>query len=501
MMATRYVGISIHDDGLSGVVIEQHGKRVRLLSCLRLPCNDFGQEGERITDLLERLEIGKGHVFCSLPLSMLSVRNLEFPFTDGKKIGQVLPLELDEQLPAPIDTLVSDHKIIQSVDGQSSVLAFAGEKEVLRRLLKQMAEGKADPTRVMPSAVAVVEAVGRRYDRGRHLLLHTDSSSLVIAILDEGACRFCRRVPYPEEVILNPPFVFSDNIMKIVDIEAAEDCMRRVGGAVNRSLGFLRMQGVQVDALKQAVVTGVMAYSDSMCSIIGSGLGLEVVPERIPDLLDIEMSDEIFAKMEGGRFETATAVAHQGVASLSEFNLRQGEFAGRRKLLLSKKQWGAAALVTLALLTIPLGYYMYDAGRLREHDQSLRSEMLRVYRSRFPHAQRIQDPYVQMKVALRDIEVSEQSMPMYSGRKRNLDYLADISMRIPPSLPIRVSRLVVDTKAVRVRGITENFNRVDEIKNRLAASPLYSSVQILSATADTKTNKIRFELQLLPGDV
>ncbi len=98
--------------------------------------------------------------------------------------------------------------------------------------------------------------------------------------------------------------------------------------------------------------------------------------------------------------------------------------------------------------------------------------------------------------ALKGIKESELSAPVFAGEKRVLEILADISARIPESISLQVARLVIDQKTVRLRGHTDTFNDVDKIKNALSASSRYESVQIVSATANKKSGKIRFELEL-----
>ncbi len=130
----------------------------------------------------------------------------------------------------------------------------------------------------------------------------------------------------------------------------------------------------------------------------------------------------------------------------------------------------------------------------------MRQQMEQLYRKQFVGATRIQDPYVQMKVAVREMESSETNMPVYADQQRILGLLADISLRIPDTLSLQVSRMVIDQKAIRMRGMTATFNTVNEIKSLLSQSPLYRDVQIVSATADKKTRKIRFEIQLELGE-
>jgi general secretion pathway protein L len=105
-----------------------------------------------------------------------------------------------------------------------------------------------------------------------------------------------------------------------------------------------------------------------------------------------------------------------------------------------------------------------------------------------------------MQSKLREVQGSEVSLPLFSGEKRVLEILADISERVPKDLSLHVSRLVIDKESVQVKGTTDAFNNVDVIKNKLAASPRYTEVKIVSAAADKKKGAIRFEIRLQLGE-
>ena len=79
--------------------------------------------------------------------------------------------------------------------------------------------------------------------------------------------------------------------------------------------------------------------------------------------------------------------------------------------------------------------------------------------------------------------------------------MADISSRIPDSVKIQVSRMVVDQESVQLKGIIDTFNDVNLIQNSLRKSPLFTDVSIVSAAADKESGMIRFELRLQTGGV
>jgi Tfp pilus assembly protein PilN len=77
-----------------------------------------------------------------------------------------------------------------------------------------------------------------------------------------------------------------------------------------------------------------------------------------------------------------------------------------------------------------------------------------------------------------------------------LDLLKDMSDRIPKSLDVKISRMVIDQETVRVSGKTDTFNTVDSIKNGLETSRHFSGVTISSANLDRTGKRVQFEIKL-----
>jgi general secretion pathway protein L len=102
-----------------------------------------------------------------------------------------------------------------------------------------------------------------------------------------------------------------------------------------------------------------------------------------------------------------------------------------------------------------------------------------------------------MRSRLQEAQAPTVSMPLFTQEKRVLAILADISSRIPSSVSIHVSRLVIDLDSVRIKGTTDAFNNVNSIKKMLAKSGRFADVNIVSATKTKNKNVIRFEIRLL----
>jgi len=194
--------------------------------------------------------------------------------------------------------------------------------------------------------------------------------------------------------------------------------------------------------------------------------------------------------------DNALALALRDERRGQGFNFRKDEFEIKRHYAGLKKEIRKAALfliVVLCLLIVDLGLDYYF---LKKRYTTLDKNITQVFRKAFPDVKRIVDPLQQARVKLKEIEDSAIMLPGVKGKKGVLELLRDISERIPKSVDMHVSRMVVDPDTVRISGHTDTFNAVDNIKNGLEPSAHFSGVTITSANLDRAGKRVRFEMKL-----
>ena len=121
--------------------------------------------------------------------------------------------------------------------------------------------------------------------------------------------------------------------------------------------------------------------------------------------------------------------------------------------------------------------------------------MTEVFKTSFPGIQPSGDPLLHMRSKLQGMDTVSVSMPIFNKEKRVLFLLYDISARIPDSLDLHITRLIIDQDSVKFTGSTVSYNNVNTIAGILEKSPLYSEVKIEKSS--TVKDGIRFEIKLL----
>jgi len=83
----------------------------------------------------ERIK-GECSFFSALSGDQVAIRALELPFTDARKLGQVVPYELEGQIVQPLEEVVFDHITLSPPVGAASVVAVAAPTDAVGAFLE-----------------------------------------------------------------------------------------------------------------------------------------------------------------------------------------------------------------------------------------------------------------------------------------------------------------------------------------------------------------------------
>jgi Tfp pilus assembly PilM family ATPase len=98
-------------------------------------------------------------LYLAVPGDQLSLRSLELPFVDPRKIDQVIGFELEGQMVHSLDDVIFDHVVVRRGDGGSTVVAAAARQEDVSALLEALRNEGIDP-RALFAAPIIYHALG-----------------------------------------------------------------------------------------------------------------------------------------------------------------------------------------------------------------------------------------------------------------------------------------------------------------------------------------------------
>jgi type II secretory pathway component PulL len=123
-------------------VFKKKGGKFSLSDSLSFPL----EEGLNESLLSRLLKTGVDRFYLSVPVSLLSLREITFPFSDRDKIKEALPYELEGILLGSAGDYTFDHLVLNSSGDGSRTLAACMEKTKLKDIVARFTSAGLDPT-------------------------------------------------------------------------------------------------------------------------------------------------------------------------------------------------------------------------------------------------------------------------------------------------------------------------------------------------------------------
>ncbi len=481
-MNRKIVGLDIRPDGVAAVVL-RGGLRERTVETAATVPMAAGANGEGLRDALDqlrkRIDLSDALCVTAFPPGNISYRNLTVPFSNPRKIGQILPFEIEPTLPYPVDDLVLDfHPVGGNGENGTDIFALAVEKDRLAEYLAALESAGVDPYRVTAggySAALCAKVAGTEADGAPVLVMDVGVEAATLFLVLGGDVRLARALPLrpgrPVSAAALARFV-RQTLTAYGDPILAD---RSPAVLFLTGAGMVGDPGALVSALSETLPWPVQPLD-----LMGEGQGRIGADEGVawspPDM------------------NGALALALVEIDGRNGLNLRRGAFASRRDWSAHRRTfWTAGIFLTIILALMGLHLYL-DTFSLQKRLDRVEAQIHQIFRSTFPDVQRIVDPLHQMRVAMEGLK---SPLPVSSdgAGSRTIEILNLVSARIPDSVDVVLTRTVVTPENVLISGNTDTFNSVDEIQNRLGGSDPFRRVTIVSTAKDGNTNRIRFKMK------
>ncbi len=471
-MADSLLCLELGEETLAAVSLRRTGRVSTVTGCVTVDCRDRPL-AEAAAELRRLAAPLPQEVRLCLGSTPFFFANLALPFSRRRQVAQVLPFELAEQLPLPIEALQVDFLTTARSTGGSEVLALLLPREFLDERLAALQAGGIEVDSVSLSGLALAGWVAA--DPRPFLLVDGAGDRVTLFLGRGGRISLIRGLPLPAGEGGSGQADFASAFRQTI-------------------LSWTGSSGVDLSSLRHLLGAGC---PESLQMVLINALAGLPPANRLPGLPLVKMSREARAGYRPELMERAVAhglAALEGRGPQLEFlpgQSRLRRLTPRRRRLL--KLAAVSLAVALLLLVASLGR---DYATALSHQEALQQEIASLFRQTLPGTTRIVDPVRQLQVVNNELRRTYRPGGEGGGRATVLQLLSELSARIPATLPMRISRLQVDSGAVQLRGVTGDFNTVDSVQKELAKSPLFQGVTINSASQSLQDDLVRFELKL-----
>jgi len=481
-MSRKVLGIDIRRESVSAVLVKT-SLRENLIDAhahIPLPEAEEGENSFKAALNMLRNEIDPSGCECVVSISAdhFSFRILQVPFKDAKKIRMVLPFELEPTVPYPIDDLEIDYIDLESAgpDDHSEIIAVAVPRTELIPYIKSLAELKIDPEMVtvggLPSAMCLASQADPGEDR---MVLEIGNASSSLFIVSGGRLQLIRSFMTPA---------------------AADNRAGILGAFVQRTLAaYDELSQTEFNPL-DIVVTGAGLNGAGLDNDVAKVLNIPINRLNFADRLNIEMDSENTKPWNAPLMDNALALALMAIEGIKGLNFHKDQFAAKKLFIKHKKKWIKTGILAAAVLVLFFVSAVMESYTLNRRLDRLDQQITGVYKATFPEAKRIVDPHREMQVNVQEAKKSVVSQSTVGPHIRSIDILNSISQRIPDSIKVDVTRMVISPETVIISGTTDDFESPNDIKSKLEQVEFFKKVTISSTNLDRSGNEVRFVLKV-----
>jgi len=480
-MGRKFFGIDIRSDAVSAVLVDNSIKGNIIDAHLHIPLSidpedEAGGNGlsEALEMIAQEMNITDAVSVASFPADQISYRNIQVPFSDHKKIKQVLPFELEPILPFPVDDLVIDFNTITlpGNNENTGVLAAAVEKGKLEEYKEYLAEFQIEPQSVAVGGCQTILCLSRLSDIPDHsLFLDIDNNQRgTLFVMISGEIRLVRA------------FIFS-------------------------SLGAQLSAKIQQTVSASEEILGP-DFEPEALFVTGNGLAHGAYEEHLSGVLDIPVrrvdlaQDADMTLLEPPDsswvpelMDNAFALAVSEIVGIDGLNLSKRQFAAKKYWIAHKNNIIRSGILLGAVLVLALVNVIFNYYFMQKQADELDMQIESIFKSAFPAA-KVVDPLYQMQANIREAKAQSAGPGETVSDIRVIDVLNDISRLVPKELDVVVSRFVFGPDNIQISGDTDTFNTVDDIKTKLEQGKLFKKITTINSSKDNTENRINFKLKI-----
>jgi general secretion pathway protein L len=482
-MNRKILGLDIRNNTLSAVLLNSGTKSVKIEAYDIVSISDQKESENTLAaalkTIVEKIDTAGCVCVASFPANQALYRNIRVPFTNKKKIVQILPYELEPTLPFPVEDLTIDfHTINISENADHTDLIAAGiEKAVLENYIDTLASFKIEPDIITISGYYPALCLAKlAHVPEKWLFADIEADKATLFAVASGRISLIRSFPIPSN---------------------AASAVKSLGINIQRTTAAFS-ELFNTDFIPEEI------------RVTGPGIVELNFEKELSDLLKVPVNRiELFREIDTGienysansfnsaKLDNALALALNEDKGIDRLNFHKDRFAvneffTRHKSRLVKTGILAGVVLALALLNFILNFYF-----INNKINHLNHQITDIFKTTFPEVTKIVDPLQQMKVKIKEAKKSAFFPSKTIKYIRSIDVLNEISKRIPDKVDVDFTNLVISHENVMVSGITDTFNSADEIKSRMEESELFQKVIITSTSKEKSGNRIRFKLKVV----
>jgi general secretion pathway protein L len=453
---------------------------------------------------------GSGEIVTALSCQDVFVRTLSFPFRDAAKLAQVVPFEMENLIPMPLEDVTVDSLLLparESLDGTakpkgSDVLVTAAPNAKLTEHLQFMASADLNPSVITIDGMALFSVSQFLKEEGAQVpgdmaIIDVGASKTTLCLVHDGRPVLLRTVLWGGNHLTHAlavryacTFAEAERRKRTMSVQEIDTWLEPVLKELRVSLQAYESTVHQ--RLTHCWVSGGGSKLKELSGHMAHQLGLNPVGPRqgfgasCPRAFSIAFGLSIHPNIVRPRWKSRLVGSSLALdfkassdAALATPNISKQD----RRLAL----WGVIILAVLAIIDFSARIMLKDST-VKDLKQGLQTQ----YEQTFgPGA----SPGEELDLARYRVSQLEKSLSIVDGTRYNvLASLGELVKHVPPGVPLKVRDLTIDGSTLHLEGETTTFDAVEKIKQAFMATQTFQEVSISDTRVGAVPNQVVFRL-------
>jgi len=511
---TSVVGLDLGSHSIKAVELRQ---TLREVEPAQLRIQPRPSPDSPLDELLPRFlrmhQLPTDRVVASVPGDRLSVRRMEFPFRDRKRLAQAVPFEVEGSTPFDLSEVLVDWEMIGGDATHAELAVCIAPRAIVAARLEELAAANCQP-RILEAEGMVLANLAAAFGWNDTRLVAD------IGHLRTSFCVVRDGVPLTARTVAIGGFHISDALAQDhgVGFDEAETTKcedgifsRGFDSTSPRALGVLdrlAREAVRTIESVEGVLGGRGAQQIAGIVLVGGTARLHRLDEYLAERTGIPTAKPqvpphgegaaLLAAGDPALFAPALALALRGTTrGKTRTNFRQAEFGYRTdfRSLLGKDLRPTAMLAGgVAALAVAWGAtsMTLDSRRI----ETVKSEIARLYSEAVPGAPLPANPTRALAEKIDESRDLADFLGVYGGNHSAFNLLGELSRRVPRDLEVQFDEVNITGRVIRIKVTGKTFEASERLTRAISASPPFESAEVTGSIETRKDGSKTFTVAI-----
>lgn len=448
----------------------------------------------------------------AIPCQDLFVRTLSFPFNDSAKLAQVVPFEVENLVPMPIEDLAIGSVVLppgEMAGGPrpgkgSEVLVTAAPKDKVAEHLRFLAQADIEPSAINVDALALYSVTQFLREEGAQVpcdlaIIDVGASKTTLCLIHEGRPVVLRTILWGGNHLTHALAVRQACSFAEAERRKRAMAVQQVEAWLEPLLKELRVtlhayEGAERGRFTHCWVSGGGSKLREVGTYVARQLGLYPVGPRqgfgpnSPRAFSIAFGLAIHPKVvrPRWRFKPSPVGLALDLKSVTEAVSPKHDTSRKdRRLAIG----AGMVLGLLALADVSIHLFLKD-----QRVAHLKAALQQQYEQAFGGSVAPGDELDQARYRM---GLVEKSLSLVDGTQHHvLNALSAFVKALPAGTAVKVRELTVDGGVILIEGETTSFDAVEKIKQTLTGQPQFHDVAVTETRVGAAPNQVVFRMSV-----